>query len=422
MCNLELQLQENGNAVMKTLIVLGAGSECVYNIRHAKELGYRVVVLDYDPEAPGILFADEYLPLNPYDEENSTEGIKKWLADGNHADGVICVALDAPRTVAALEEVLGKHHLSMETAHLATDKVAMKTSLARAGIPVPWFKEIYESGEIRSYLAPNKPLVIKPVDSRGARGVRMLAENSNLEEAFADAKQHSASGRVMIEEFLEGQQISSEGLMIDGEGFILGLSDRNYEFLNRYAPHIIENGGDLPSHLPAYANESLRRITAEAARALGLMNGPVKGDLIWHDGKAYVIEIAARHSGGYLVTHELPWNTGVDLLAQSYALAVGDRPDKAILTPTQDVAVCQRYLFPNPGRVLSVEGVEEAAAMPGVEYVEVRVRPGDIVKPITSHALRPGVIMTKARSRGEARRIMKYAMRTVRIITVAEQE
>lgn len=406
---------------MKTLIVLGAGNECVYNIMHAKNLGYRVVALDYNPHAPGVQLADIYLPLNPYDEHESANGVKKWLAEGNHADGVICVALDAPRTVAALEKILGRCHLSPETARLATDKVAMKNRLAQAGIPIPWYQEIHKKEEIKAHFAQYGKLVIKPVDSRGARGVRMVEKNSNLEEAFSDAKANSPTGRVMIEEFLDGQQVSSEGLMIDGEYFIPGISDRNYEYLQRYAPYIIENGGDLPSHLPTSAIEELRRISGAAALALGLTHGPMKGDLVWHDGKPYVIEIAARHSGGYLATHELPWNTGIDLLAQSYALAVGDRPEKGVLEPTQNVAVCQRYLFPEPGRVVMVEGAGEALALPGVEYVEVRVKPGDIVKPINHHALRAGLIMTKGNTRGEARKIMKEAMGKIKIMTVLDK-
>lgn len=402
---------------MKTLIILGAGDECIDNIKHARALGYKVVVLDYNPAAPGIPFADEYLPLNPYDELESAEGIAKWLKAGNQADGVICVALDAPRTVAAVEAVLAKVNLSPESARLATDKIAMKKRLAQAGIPVPFFKEIFHSDEIEPFFTRYKRLVIKPVDSRGARGVRMLDKNSNMEEAFADARANSSSGRVMIEEFLEGQQISSEGLIVNGKGFIPGISDRNYEYLERYAPRIIENGGDLPSQLPDKAIEELKAVTSRAALALGIMNGPVKGDLVWHKNKAYVIEIAARHSGGYLATHEVPWNTGVDLLAQSYALASGGSPDLEALVPSQNTAICQRYIFAEPGLVRAIEGVEEARAIPGVEYVEIRVKVGDEIKPVTSHAARPGLVMTKGVDRKEARRLMNEALCKIRIIT-----
>lgn len=402
---------------MKTLIVLGAGTECIDNIRHAKELGYKVIVLDYNPDAPGIPLADEYLPLNPYDAEESASGIAKWLKAGNSADGVICVALDAPHTVAAIEQTLGKVHLSKESARLATDKVAMKERLSSAGIAVPFFKEIFQAPEIPAYLSKYKKLVIKPVDSRGSRGVLMLDEKSDLVKAFAYARANSPSERVMIEEFLDGQQISSEGLIVNGIGYIPGLSDRNYEYLERYAPHIIENGGDLPSHLPPEAITELKEVTGRAASALGIMDGPVKGDLIWHNNEAYVIEIAARHSGGYLATHELPWNTGVDLLAQSYALATGGNPDIEALVPRQNIAICQRYIFAEPGRIKAIEGVEEALNIPGVEYVEIRVKAGDWIKPVTDHAARPGLIMTSGASRKEARRVMAEAIGKIRIIT-----
>jgi len=400
------------------LIMLGAGSEHVHAIKYAQSMGCLVLVLDRNPSAPGAAMADVFLPHCVYRHEEAVAGLAQWRENGGVPGGVLCVASDAPRTVAAIGEFFNLPAVSMETAHLATDKLAMKDRLAAHGIPVPWYAPLRDSTDLRrAFQERCNHLVIKPVDNRGARGVLHLSFRSDLDWAFDLACAQSPTGRVMVEEFLEGQQVSTEGLMIDGTAHIPGFADRNYEFIDRFAPHIIENGGDMPSLLPLAAQEAIRDLTGRAALALGLKHGPVKGDMLWHKEQAYVIEIAARHSGGYFVTHSIPWNTGVDLLGASIRMAMGEVLDPAELRPRQQKAVCQRYLFAEPGLVRSIEGVEEARRLPYVRYVEVRVKKGDVILPVTSHPARPGVVMAVAETREAAGRAALAAIRTIIIRT-----
>ena len=249
-----------------------------------------------------------------------------------------------------------------------------------------------------------------------------LTPDVDAEWAFAAAQAESRTARVMIEAYLDGPQVSTEGLMVHGVAHIPGFADRNYEFLERFAPHVIENGGDMPSILPMEAQAAIKTLTGEAATALGLTHGPVKGDLVWHEGKPYVIELAARHSGGYFVTHEIPWNTGVDLLGVSIRMAMGEEVDTDALRPRYQKGVCQRYLFPEAGNVIAVEGEEEARQLPGVKYVELRVKPGDAVQPIQSHPGRAGVVMTVGATRREAQSVMREALERVRITTAVEDK
>ena len=406
----------------KTLLLLGASSESLHAIIRARELGFRTLVLDRNPRAPGAAAADAFLPLSIYDEREVVNGLRTWKANGGEADGVICVGADAPRTVAAIGELFGLPAVSMETARLATDKLAMKERLRAAGIPVPWFAPLRDARDLRDVMAERTgPLVIKPVDSRGARGVLRLSPGSDPDRLFAMALAESPSARVMVEAFLSGPQISTEGLMIQGRGAIPGFSDRNYEFLERFSPYIIENGGDLPSFLPEAAQRELRDLTAAAALALGLEHGPVKGDMLWHKGKAYVIEIAARHSGGYFITHLTPWNTGVDLLGASIRMSMGDTPDPDSLLPGENNGVCQRFLFAEPGLVISVSGREEAERIPGVRYLEIRVKEGDVIPPVTSHPARPGLVITTADTREKAQAAAIAAVNAIRIVTRAHR-
>ena len=403
----------------KTLILLGAGSECVHAITHAQKLGFSVLATDKNPQAPGATVADDFLPLCAYTPSETVSGLLDWQARGGKADGVLCIAVDAPHTVAAVGKALGLPAISEETARLATDKLAMKERFREYGIPIPWFCAVRDVDDLRQLVAERGyPLVIKPVDSRGARGVLLLTKEMDLDWAYDTAKVESKTGRVMLEEYLAGPQVSTEGLMVNGVAHIPGFSDRNYEFLERFAPHIIENGGDMPSLLPEAAQQALRQLTGKAALALGLEHGPVKGDMVWHDGRPYVIELAARHSGGYFATHEIPWNTGVDLLGASMRMAMGELPAAEELTPKYQRGVCQRYIFANPGRVEEISGCDMAECL---DYFELRVKQGDTILPTNSHVARSGVAMAVAATRQEAQKRVYEMLRRVHIKTTSDK-
>jgi biotin carboxylase len=181
-----------------------------------------------------------------------------------------------------------------------------------------------------------------------------------------------------------------------------GFSDRNYEYLEHYAPHIIENGGQLPSDLDDTTQQSVRDLVQQAALSMGIRNGVVKGDIVVTDGKPHVIELAARLSGGYFCTHEIPLNTGVDLVGAAIRQALGEPVDPADLLPKFNRPVAQRYFFPEPGVVKAVEGADAFDEHPDVAYLELRVKPGDRIGPVDSHPARAGVVITTGETRDAA--------------------
>ncbi len=235
----------------KTLLIVSGGIEAADAAKRAKEMGYYVVVSDRDPYAPGFQFADSCLIADVYGATETAAAAERYSRKIRKIDGVICVAADAPVTVATVAQRLGLPGISRASAELACDKLAMKKAFAAAGVPVPWFAEIATPQALqRVALARGRDLVIKPVDSRGSRGVQRVAQVADLAKAFMFARSHSPTDRVMVEQYLDGPQVSTESVVVGGRCFTPGFSDRNYEHLERYAPFFIENGGDLPSHLP----------------------------------------------------------------------------------------------------------------------------------------------------------------------------
>jgi len=404
----------------KNLLVVGGGIEAVPGLERAKQMGLHLVVSDRDPEAPGFAVADDRLLASTYDILATVAAARHYHREVRQLDGVMCIASDIPQTVAAVAADLGLPGISKESARLSSDKLDMKLKFRRDCVPVPWFSLVESAARLHEIaFSRGFSLVIKPVDSRGARGVLRLTEAVDLNWAYQFSASYSPSGRVMVEEFLAGPQISTESILLEGVAYTPALADRNYEFLDRFAPHIIENGGDLPTRLSAEEQQSIRDLIQQAATSMGVCNGVVKGDVAFHEGKPFMIELAARLSGGYLCTHEIPLSTGVDFVGCAIRLALGERVSADDLVPRFQRYISQRYLFPSPGRVVGIAGAQGVSEQPGVVFCQVRLRVGDLVGPVNSHPARAGLVMAMGESRREAMERTQAAIGSIEIETAS---
>jgi biotin carboxylase len=402
----------------KTLLIVSGGIEAADAAKRAKEMGHMVVVSDIDPNAPGFAFADSCLIADVYGAEETAAAAERYNRKIRKIDGVLCVAADAPITAAKVVERLGLPGLPVHVAELACDKLAMKKRFRDAGVAVPWFQEIATPQELqRIAVERGRDLVIKPVDSRGSRGVQRVALVADLAKAFMLAQSYSPTQRVMVEQYLDGPQVSTESLVTGGQCFTPGFSDRNYEFLERYAPFFIENGGDLPSHLPQETQEKVRDLVARAAQALGVREGTVKGDIVIRGGEPYVIELAARLSGGFFCTREIPLNTGVDFIGAAIRIALGEKVAEEDVTPKHFTPVIQRYVFPKPGTVRTIHGAEEARRIAGVAELVITARSGDVIPPAGDKRPSGAMVLATGKSRDAALKAANDALSLIRIET-----
>jgi len=404
----------------RTLWIVSGGAEAVPGIQRARAMGLHVVVSDRNPSAPGFAGADDAVEADTYDVDATIAAALEYCRTKRRIDGVIAIAADVPMTVAGVVAALGLPGISIESARLAADKLAMKLAFQRAGIPIPWFRAIASLDDLKGTIVERGyPIVLKPIDGRGARGVLLLTERTDLAWAFAHATRQSRRGAVMVEEFLAGPQISTEGLVVGGDGTTCGFIDRNYEHIDRFAPYIVENGGEQPSALPAQAQRQISAVAMDAGRALGIANGSVKGDMVWTDRGPYVIEIAARLSGGWMSTDQVPLGTGVDLVGCAIRQALGETIPADELRPRWHRGVAIRYFFPPPGRVAGIDGADRFADVPWVHRLGFFVAPGDVVEPTTDHTRRAGFVITSGTTREEAVARAESVVGAVRIVTVA---
>ena len=400
------------------ILLVGGGIESVPGLTTAKRMGLDVVVSDANPACPAALLADGFLQASTYDVEETVARALRYHQQVRPIDGVFCLGSDIPLTVASVAQALNLPGIPIQAATVVADKLLMKDCFQAAGIPLPWYAPVVSAGALEEIVATQKrTLVVKPPDSRGARGVIRLLPGMDSAAVYAESAAQSPTGRVMVEQYLSGPQLSTESRVVDGQVHTIGLSDRNYEYLDRFAPYFIENGGDLPSCLGEQCIEKTRRLLERVAPALGIINGVIKGDIVIVDGEPYIIEVAARLSGGYFCSHEIPLNTGVDFVGVAVDLALGRTIDPVRLVSRFNQGVSQRYLFAAPGTVVAIEGVEEAGNIEGVVHVELRVAVGEKIGAVKNHPSRGGVIIAIGDNRQQAIERVERAVSCIHIHT-----
>jgi biotin carboxylase len=387
------------------VLVLGAGDDQRFMLRTAHEMGLVTAALDGNPRAPGLAEADFAAPIDFSKLEEVFAWVDARRAEGVPLAGVTTMGSDVPHLLAAIAARYGWAGPSLETGALATHKRRMKDAFARAGIPLPRYAAVRDPAELRAVWREwgCADVIVKPVDRAGSRGVRRLRQPDEAEEAFAHAQENGRCGEVLLEEYLEGPQISTESILWDDEDATPGYADRVYEGMDGFLPQIMENGGWVPSRCDAATTRAVSDLAVRAARALGIRRGPAKGDLVIHPTRGpCVIEIAARLSGGDFCESLVPLGTGVNYVRSVIDIALGRRPDFAALRPRFERAVANRYLFLPAGRLEAIEGWDELATSGDVHKHRLFYGVGDRIPPIQNHGQRVGVFVLSAPTRAEA--------------------
>ena len=401
----------------KRILMFPAGPAQREAFLAARDLGLRIVAVDRDPHASCRTLADEFFVLDPGDPDALTAFALDYH-QRTPLSGVLVVGCDIPVSCARVAAALGTPGLSEQAAALTVDKLRMKQVLRGEGVAVPDFYQVADAGEVEALVRrQNRRMIIKPNDNSGARGVQQLDIDSDFAQAFTEAVSQVKRSGVILETFEPGPQISTEALVYQGEIFLTGFADRNYEYIEHFFPHVLENGATLPSSLNPTQREEVVDMFRRGIRALGIDNGVAKGDMVYTADGAKVIEIAGRISGGKFASMIVPQASGVQLLHAALQVAVGQAPDSVYLRTTRDQGVAVRYMFPPSGRLIAVKGEEQARSLPGVLELVVSYQPGDLIGPMRSHPDRGGWVVCSAESRAAAVARAEDAISRVRFIT-----
>lgn len=404
----------------KTILLLGGGGDQTYAIKTANKMGLRTLVVDANKKSPGFSIADDYAVVSTRDIESLKLFVDKYIDSGGRIDGVSVMGSDIPQYVAMIAEYLDLPHIPISSAILSVNKLEMKKCFKDKGVPIPWFKAINNIDELRSVIdKEGLPLIIKPIDRSGARGVFQIRNKEESHFLFEQAKNESFCGSVMVEKYLSGPQISTETIMYNGIAYTPGFVDRNYEKLDQFSPYIIENGGWEPSRVSAEQRKKIEQLVQQSAQALGVTNGVVKGDIVIAPEGPKIIEMATRLSGGDFSESLVPLGLGVNYVEVALQIAIGQEPDLNLLKPLHHQAVANRYFFPPSGELIAIRGLDIARKLPFVKKLEIWYEIGDIVPAIKSHADRFGVFIVVADNLEELEQRIELIYETVKIDILA---
>ena len=394
-------------AQAKTLLILGGGQMQLPAITIAREKGWRVIVADANPEAPGASLAHHFENVDLTDREGMARMAREHQAGGG-LDGVFTAGTDFSTTVAWVAERCGLPGIPFQAARAATDKHTMRERFREAGVACPDFVSLDAEEDPDTALeSMSFPLVVKPVDNMGARGVRRVDDRNQLQEAVETALDQSASGQAIVEQYLEGPELSLDALIHEGEITICGVADRHICF----PPYFVEMGHTMPSDLEPELLDQAEEVFRRGIRALGISGGAAKGDIKVTPAGAVVGEIAARLSGGYMSGWTYPFASGVEVTAGALNIAVGLPPGD--LRPQRNWVSAERAFISIPGTVKSLEGLDRARSVPGIEQLFLRVSAGQQVALPINNMGKCGNLISKAPDRGQAVEAVEKAIRSV---------
>ncbi len=385
----------------KTLMILGGGTMQVPAINLAKGMGLKVVVADGNPDVPGRKIADFFENVDLKDHRRMVETALEYRKTIG-LDGVFTAGTDFSLTVAKVAEAAGLPGIPVEAAINASNKEIMRKVLEESGLSVPEHLSVSSVKDIENCSDPKGPgslsfpLVVKPVDNMGARGIRRVDTCAELGEAVNSAFKYSRSGNVIIEEYLDGPEFSLDALVYDGEIHICGIADRHIFF----PPYFVEMGHTIPSNADPFVLEEVAGIFRQGIRALGITSGAAKGDIKWSRGRAYIGEIAARLSGGYMSGWTYPYSSGVEVTRSAIRIALGLPPED--LTPSVEKTSAERAVVSIPGVVSNVAGREAPFDLDGIKHVFIRVLKDDAVSFPTNNVEKCGNCIAVAETRKDA--------------------
>jgi phosphoribosylamine-glycine ligase len=373
------------------LLILGGGN-CQQNaILRAKQKGHTVIVSDYYEDAPGKKYCDYRELGSTFSIEDNVKISRKY-----NIDGILTLGTDQPiYTVAVVAKEAGvPSFLDLDVAKAVTNKKIMKNLFKLKSIPTAKF--VFLKSDFRDCKLEHMcfPVVIKPLDSQGQRGVYKLNSIVQIREYFDDVLSYSREEEALVEEYYENDEITVSGWVENDNTHVLTITDRvtfdNYPSIGVCTAH------DFPTkHFNNYAKEIIE-ITKYIVKSFKIHNGPIYFQMLIGKEGIKVNEIACRIGGAY-EDEFIPHLTGIDILDMVIDYSLGENIDYTrlreyeVLNNNKKLSV--QLLFAKPGTVKSIGDLDIVKNLPGVINAKINFKPNDEIKEITNATQRVGYMI-----------------------------
>lgn len=326
---------------MKALVVAG-GMPQITLINQLKERGIETVLVDGSSTPVALPYADKFYNVNIFD----IEAVRR-IAVEEKVDFLITVCADQVLLVVAqISEALGlPWYIDYKTAKLVSDKELMKKVFVQNSIPTSQYvvMDVFDVERTRHL---HYPLIVKPVDAYSSKGVKKVLNEDELKTAFDEAKKISRSKSAIVEEFVEGEEISVDLFIEDGKAHVLCISNSDKV---KDDEHFAIFRGRCPVHASDELKAEIGRVSQKIADAFGIKNAPMLVQMLTDGKRVTVLEFCAR-TGGAMKWRLIQHASGVDVIKGVIDLTLGIKPDIKVREPetryiVNDFIYCKAGVF-----------------------------------------------------------------------------
>lgn len=391
---------------MKKLIILGAGIYQAPLIRQAKELGLFVIVVSSPGDYPGFALADRVYETDTRDQEGVLE-----IAQSEKIDGICTSGTDvAVRTIGYVCQKMGLHGLSYEAACQVTDKALMKDAFYQKKVSTP--RHIRASSMEKAQQAAKRlgyPLLVKAVDSSGSRGIVIVERESRLKEAFSRALQASRKDYVLVEEYIQAEEIGVDGFVKNGSLVFMAPHEK---YLFRGEQVTVPAGHSFPYDTTKKQMREIQKQMQLAIEAVGLDECPVNADVLVDGNKVWILEIGGR-TGATCIPELISLHYGFPFYQRIIQNALGE----SVQFPRLVHVPCQGRLLMSPidGVITSIDEEKlDTLRQKGVQIV-IDYPAGHKVQAMKNGTDRVGHVVAKAASEAEFTAVYDQVQSAVQI-------
>lgn len=395
----------------KKIIILGAGLYYVQTIKELVNNGFYVIALDRDNNAPGKEVAHEFYSIDIVDQN---EVLK--LAIDKKIDGIMNVNEFGSRTACFVSREMGLSGHSIDTVEATNDKGLMRDCWSRSGLSIPKYYVFSSKDEFKTAIKfVSYPCVLKPADSGGSgRGVSIIRNDIDAAWAYDFAKEYARNGRLILEEFIDGMELTIESFTVDSKTYILAISDKvKPEIKTRVATSL-----NYPAKIPESACRKVEELVSDALTSLGIKNGICHTEvIITSNDTPFLVETGARGGGGHIFHTIIKTVSGINAPVYQAKWLVGDSVN---ITNIDSKGCCYRFFNPKKGILKAILNFKEASEIEGVLDIGIVKKVGEQVGDLQNSLHRAGYVVTKGETREEAIEIADLVERTIKFIVEPE--
>ncbi|MBF0096742.1 MAG: ATP-grasp domain-containing protein [Magnetococcales bacterium] len=389
------------------LVAVTAGRWQMHGIRMAQRAGLRVFAVDGSDDAPGLAIADHAMVVDARSPQAVVEAVR---GSGIEPSGAIAFVSEVgmlPASAVREQWRLPGHDSGVVRRLL--DKQLQRELWDQAGVPSPQWRRAGSLAEVQTAVAElGLPVIIKPVDCAGSRGVTRVESKMEIADAVQKALSATRSGRLLVESFMEGVEYAVETFFHQGVAHVLAVTGKKKVPGSRGTVAMELATPDLP----AAVVEKIGMTAVQALTALGYRDGPGHTEIILQSGdRPGLVETAGR-GGGFMVFDAMAqMASGYDLPTACALQAVGLPPPSCVVDRQ---AVVLRFFPTVPGTVRRLDGFDEANRLPGVvtgSFMTV----GSVVGVASCDGDRLGFILSRAATPAQAQTLADTAEAMIHI-------